>query len=194
MNLTRILNRLARIILLAIALFTVLPLASSVAQTYYVPSDSDHVQVLISGLKQNITLWKAGDVGVSVWGDVFCEGTIMSPARLNDTLSQLIAFTTERGMRPSGPSADQFGVFWDFQLDYTTMGFSGNVCSIPCTFSLFAGGSRKVSGLIECVKEDLNWRISRIDGLLPLLSAEALSVRRGTAAGHTSPTGASKRK
>lgn len=173
MNSTRNLNPLARCVLLAAALLVTLPLTTSVAQGYYIPNDSDHVHVLINGLKQNITLWKPGEAGVAFWGDVSCEGIVMSGARLNDTLSQIISRTAQRGMRPSGPLADKFGVFWDFQLDYVTLNFSGNFCSVPCTFGLFANGAKTTSGLIELIKEDLSWRISRLDGLLPLLSAEA---------------------
>jgi hypothetical protein len=177
---------LARIILLTIALAIFLPLTSLLGQGYLDLNDTDRVGLLIAGLKQTITLWQPGETNAVTWGDVSADGVIMKEGRFNDTLRQIINNTPQRSIRMANPLPGKFGSFWDFQLDFVSLPINGSQCDVPCTFGLFANVGRVGSGLIGLTKEGLNWRITRIDGLLPFLTAESqlLSItKKGQAAG-----------
>lgn len=177
---------LARIILLAISLAIALPLTSSVGQGYLDLSDGDRIGLMIAGFKQTIMTWQPGEENTVIAGDVSADGVILKDGRFNDTLRQIITSMPQRNIGVANPLPGRLGVFWDFQLDFASLPIVGSQCDVPCTFGLYATSGRVTSGVIGLTKEDTHWRISRIDGLLPFLAAEAQLqkvTKKGQAAG-----------
>ncbi|GEM_PF-4603982 len=176
----------ASVIALAIILALSIPLASSFGQGYLDLSDTDHIGLLLAGLKQDIMLWKPGEVHGVIGGKVSVDGVIMPPGKFNDSLKQIVDKVPQRKINPANPHAHELGIFYDFQLDFTSLSINGDQCDVPCTFGLPVTSGRFISGLIGLAKEDGYWRITRIDGLLPFLAAEiqlSNSVKKGQAAG-----------
>ena len=146
------------------------------AQSYLNLTDEQKVGLCVNRLQTSLQRSQPGEVRSFAWGELSIDGKLMRVEELYDTLDHLISAARTRSGYVSNPAPGRLGPFWDFEIIDAPIAINGTQCNINCTFRLMMTGEKLQSGLIELEYTSDQWRIKTINGLLPLLSTEILSM------------------
>jgi hypothetical protein len=159
-------------------LLAALPASLVFPQSLFKINDLQKVQLEVNQLQQDVQRSRPGSIALEYDTiTIEVDGVLMRGPEFVQSFIDLFTSLPSRSPGMANPLPDKLGTLWDFEIVEPQYQFEADTCKVDFQYRLLATSVRTHSGRIVFARFGGGWRLTKLDGLLPLLSDELSFLR-----------------